>query len=840
MRIVIDMQGAQTESRYRGIGRYSRSLALAMAQNRGEHEIILALNGLFPDTVESVRAAFAGILPQENIRVWYAPTPVRACDGRNLWRGKTAQYLRESFLASLRPDVLLVSSLFEGFGDDAVCSIGEFAPEIVTAVVLYDLIPLACSETYLDPNPAYRDFYHGKLQQLKRADAWFSISGSSTDEACTLLQLDRRAITDISAACDAVFKPLEIPDWQRDALLQRFAVTRPFVLYSGGADTRKNLKRLIGAFAHLEPTLRRSHQLVLVGKIGDELAGDFKALARSRGMADDELVFTGSISDQELSQFYNLCQAYIFPSLHKGFGLPVLEAMSCGVPVIAANASCLPEVVGLDEALFDPLDENDIAEKLARVLADPGFRDRLKAHGRAQVGRYSWEQTARKALDALERVAAMATRRPAPSVDTHGLIEAVARAGGDFGEQDLQQCAAAISTNHPLPRPRTVFVDISELVQRDAATGVQRVTRSILGQLLVQPPQGYRVEAVYATTAVPGFRSAKRFTAALLGTTSDESDDPMEATSGDIFLGLDLQHHTTRAQASYLQALRARGVAVHFVIYDLLPIQFPQYWPDLHPVHSEWLHTVAQFDGAVCISRTVASELFDWLESNRPQRLRPFRIGWFHLGADIDNSLPSRGMPDDAGDVLARLAARPTFLVVGTIEPRKGQKLTLAAFEQLWADGRDVNLVLVGKQGWLVEQLVDQLRSHSELGRRLFWLEGISDEYLAKVYASATCLISPSEGEGFGLPLIEAAQLGLPIIATDIPIFREVAGNCATYFSGNDATSLARVVDDWIAQWRSGRIPDVSAMPWLTWEQSAEQLKRVVCAGEWGMQWAPL
>lgn len=114
MRIVIDMQGAQTASRIRGIGRYTLSLTQAIVRNRGRHEIIIALNGLFPDTIEPIRAAFHSLLPQENIRVWYVPGPVRECDPGNIWRREVAERIREAFLENLQPDVVHVSSLFRG------------------------------------------------------------------------------------------------------------------------------------------------------------------------------------------------------------------------------------------------------------------------------------------------------------------------------------------------------------------------------------------------------------------------------------------------------------------------------------------------------------------------------------------------------------------------------------------------------------------------------------------------------------------------------------------------------------------------------------------------------
>jgi len=174
--------------------------------------------------------------------------------------------------------------------------------------------------------------------------------------------------------------------------------------------------------------------------------------------------------------------------------------------------------------------------------------------------------------------------------------------------------------------------------------------------------------------------------------------------------------------------------------------------------------------------------------------------------------------------------------MVGTLEPRKGYTQTLSAFEKLWMQGVDANLVIVGKQGWMVEKLVEKLRRHPELGCRLFWLEGISDEYLEKVYASCTCLIAASEGEGFGLPLIEAAQHKLPIIARDIPVFHEVAGEHAFYFKGKEPDDLAKAVQKWLELYHSGQHPKSDDMPWLTWNESASQLLDIIIAGKWQME----
>ncbi|ROM29461.1 hypothetical protein BK645_10950 [Pseudomonas protegens] len=198
------------------------------------------------------------------------------------------------------------------------------------------------------------------------------------------------------------------------------------------------------------------------------------------------------------------------------------------------------------------------------------------------------------------------------------------------------------------------------------------------------------------------------------------------------------------------------------------------------------------------------------------------------MGADISGSLPSVGFPENAQAVLEQLQARPSFLMVSTIEPRKGHAQAIAAFDALWAEGLDANLVIVGKRGWLVDSLITVLEQHPALNMKLFWLEGISDEYLEKVYASSSCLVAASEGEGFGLPLIEAAQHHLPIIARDIPVFREVAGDYAFYFEGLAPQDLATSVTQWLALFSVGEHPQSVNMPWLTWEQSAQQLKQSI------------
>lgn len=837
MRIVVDMQGMQTESRFRGIGRYTLSFAQALIRNRGEHEIILALSGLFPDTIQSVRDAFHDLLPAENIRVWMAPGPVQEVDEENQERRDTAELVREAFLASLEPDVIHICSLFEGFTDNAITSIGRLDTITPVTTTLYDLIPLLNPNQYLHPNPAYSRYYERKIDHLGRAAACLAISAFSRQEGLEHLRFDDNSIINISTAIEANFHPLDIAPPVAEALQRKYGLTRPFLLYAGGADERKNLPRLIQAFAALPAHLRSGYQLLFAGKIAPVDLEHLQSQMRQAGLSDGELLFTGYVSNEELQQLYNLCHLFVFPSWHEGFGLPALEAMACGAAVIASNTSSLPEVIGREDALFDPMDVQSITAKIVEVLQSEAFRQSLRTHGLEQVKRFSWDKTAAIALRTFERLHAAANQVTLPRLgpkqaqsrllDTLGASTSVAR----LSDLDQARLCADIAQNHPpAGRIPQVLVDISELVQRDSGTGIQRVTRSILRELRANPPAGYEVRAVYSVPGSGYYRYADEFVRQLEGAHfSSEEDAIIEPQNGDLFLGLDLQPQIVPTCRDYYRRLRNLGVQVHFVVYDLLPVLMPHAFPDgTNQSHAHWLEVVLENDGAICISRAVAEELRAWMASRRaPERL-PLAINWFHLGADIENSIPTRGLPEDASDVLARIEARPSFLMVGTLEPRKGHRQALAAVEQLWRDGKDVGLVIVGKRGWEIDALATELSHHPEQGKRLFWLEGATDEYLDRLYAASACLIMASEGEGFGLPLIEAARHQRPIIARDIPVFREVAGEHAHYFSGTSADDLATALHSWLKLHSSGQAPSSAGISHLSWTQSAEQFKQAL------------
>lgn len=1244
MRVVIDMQGLQTESRFRGIGRYTLSFVRAVVRNRGDVEIVLALSDLFPDTIDEIRSAFLGELPPSAIRIWSSEGPTRECDAGNAERRENAELVREAFLASLRPDVIHVTSLFEGFVDDAVTSIGTLDTVSPVTVALYDLIPLTNQAQYLDQNPDYRIHYLRKVDWLRRASGFLAISEFSRAEGREVLQMDGALFHDVSTAIEADFTQVDVSGEASALMLEALCIDRPFVLYTGGSDGRKNLRRLIEAFARASENFHSSCQLVLAGRMPENDILDLRRHASSSGLAESDLVFTGYVSDTQLVTLYRRCACFAFASWHEGFGLPALEAMACGAPVIGAATSSIVEVIDLPEALFDPFDVQDIADRLLAVLTDADFAARLRAHGLKQAQRFSWDRTASRAIEVWREIARkhsqnrkksrrsgtklrMAMVTPLPpersgiadysadllpelsrfyeidvivdqdSVDptvlqgvstrdmqwfkanahvydrivyqmgnspfhrhvpdlmrahpgvlvlhdfflsslmawleeagaspdawsralylSHGLqaaarrqvdpaaakhdfpgsYELVAEAlcvivhsryarglldgwygktrdvsvipllkqvewsdgkpaarkklglpddafvvcsfgfldpsklnhvllgaweaagfsqdaqchlvfvgenhGGEYGGalnrqidslgsrqrvgitgfvdtatyrlylqsadiavqmrtasrgetsaavmdclsrgvplvvnangslaevysegaivlgddvtvdelagamlrlrndaalrlhlsqggrsaierfhlpdvcaeryrdviedayafspaatqlklyahlqqrtagwpmQRLKQLSRQLAETFPEPgsAPR-LLLDLTATVSTDLHTGIERVARGILAALMRQESPGLRIEPVYLdnTSGSPQYRHARDYTLRVQGAApiAGLGDDLVDPRPGDVLLALDISGaaFVAAVNAGLLARFRKVGVRAYAMLFDLLPIRMPEVFPPgADEGHRMWLEGIATLDGAVCISRAVADDMRAWLDEENIDPRHRFELYVSHLGFDIDASTPTTGLPADAPGVLTAMRARPSILMVGSIEPRKGYLQALAAFSELWNDGVDVNLVIVGREGWRgldsrarrdIPATIEMLIAHPERGHRLHWLSEASDEYLGRVYDEASCLLAASYGEGFGLPLIEAAGHGLPLLVRDIPVFREVAGAQASYFQADSSKALASAVRHWLALRSQDLHPGSAGLARTTWDEMAARIKQML------------
>lgn len=402
MRILIDLQACQSSgSRTRGIGRYSLSLAKAMVRNRQSHDIHFFLNASFGEAVLELRAIFSGLLPKENIHVWHGLHASGEYATNSEWCKRANELIREQAILELRPDLLHIASLFEG--DDAVANIGGLSQSILTAVTLFDLIPLIHADPYLE-NKYIREWYFRKLQSLKRADLLLAISESSRQEGIRYLDYPSEKIINISSAVDERFQPQEIDTLELNNVKLQYGLIRPFVMYTGGIDLRKNIEGLIQAFAHLDKEFRRQYQLAIVCSVKPPEKERLLKLGRQFGLEDNEVIMTGFVPDDDLPKLYQACSLFVFPSWHEGFGLPALEAMTLGVPTIASNTSSLPEVLGNEDALFDPHNVKAIAQKMQDVLSDKDLALSLVKNGLEQAKKFSWDESAKSALCAFEEL----------------------------------------------------------------------------------------------------------------------------------------------------------------------------------------------------------------------------------------------------------------------------------------------------------------------------------------------------------------------------------------------------------------------------------------------------
>jgi glycosyltransferase involved in cell wall biosynthesis len=828
MRIIIDLQGSQSTSRFRGIGRYTHALALALAKNYHEkHEIIIVLNGMFPETLNTMRQSFQNILRKSNIKVWKGCSPVHSSDKNNEARTETASLLRESFLASLNPDIVLLTSVIEGYNDNSIISLSKHY-NIPTAVIFYDAIPFMQPQKYIKPfGKRFEDFYHKKLEIIKNADLIFGISESSCREATEVLQIKKKKVTNISAAADSKFSPREYSHDEKSELFKKLAISKTFLLYSGATDERKNHLKLIEAFSLLPEHIKSNYQLVLAGGMPLENHIKFKDEMTRCKLSINDVIFTGRISDEEFVALYNLCYLYVFPSYHEGFGLPALEAMQCGAATIGANTTSVPEVIGREDALFNPHNAQDIANKIESVLTDETFRISLQKHSLQHTKKFSWDSSAEKVIYRIEN---WDNNKIIHNTYNHhfyqkNLIKHISKIKSS--SNDLLVISDAIAFNHSTIRKRQILVDISELIQRDAKSGIQRVVKNILHELVSSPPNGYSIRLIYATNIHKGYYYANNFVQknVFYNETPDTEDTPISITEKDIFLGLDMSPDIQIYQKDYLQYIRDLGIEVHFIIYDLLLINHPQWWPNgAKSRFKQWINVLLDVSDTIhCISEDVAIDVENYLEMYS-LTIKP-KVKFFHLGADIANATASKGLNNEASHILNLLGNTPTFIMVGTVEPRKGHKQALEAFEKIWEQDIDINLVIVGKQGWLVENFIEKLQAHPMLNKKLFWLDSISDEYLEETYKQCICLLAISEGEGFGLPLIEAAQKKLPIIARDLLVFREVAGKHAYYFPNTkDPVQLSQSITQWLTLFNVNKHPKSDDMPWLTWKESTQQL----------------
>lgn len=819
MKIAIDLQACLTDSRDRGIGRYAMSLtdAIARALCAGDG-LAIAADSVDVDRLRDLRnalrrrgcqAAVAGI-----------SYPNTAFSDLSPAVGTVAGMMRSRFLTSVRPDAVLVTSFFEVGSCYSSALDHAILEGIPTAVIAYDIIPLLFPEQYLPEGEFIAKWYRDKVEEFKRFDHFLAISEATRDDLIRELGIAPERITVIGAGLDfAIGAPDVAMDEDR---LEGLGITEPFVLMVGNADWRKNCIGALEAFAGLPPELRRTHQLVFT-QVGDDVRA---ALRGKYAHLRERVVIAGKVCDRTLGQLYARCRVFFFPSLYEGFGLPVLEAMASRAPVLSSNRGALAEVVHDKQVLFDPGAAESGVHALKRVLEDDAFRGRLLDGARDHALTFTWERCARLAIEAMCSIARARPASPSlgwrPEQAEIGAMADACIEAGPASAQMLRQGLQAIAAGGA----RRILVDITEVVRRDARSGIQRVVRNyVIGLLAARADHpAVIVEPIYWSER--GIRYARSFTRERLSVDCQGEDDEVDVQANDLLFMLDSSWWSPERFDALKQRVWSAGGEVVWMVYDLVPINVPQHCdPVMPPVFRAWLdHVVRLSDGFVCISEATRADLEAFMDRVLPKGERRPWTRSLHLGSDLESGRFSEPSSEVVA-VCQSLSTRPWLLALGTLEPRKDYVTIIAAYERLWAEGADVGLVIVGKQGWNVESFAAKLRSHPEFGKRLYWLEGISDGDVRYLLSGAAALIQASIAEGFGLPVVEAGSLGVPLLLSDIPVFREIAGDDASYFPVGNSEALATLIAKGAG---SGQWKHPQSIRTMTWRESASKLENLL------------
>jgi glycosyltransferase involved in cell wall biosynthesis len=365
-----------------------------------------------------------------------------------------------------------------------------------------------------------------------------------------------------------------------------------------------------------------------------------------------------------------------------------------------------------------------------------------------------------------------------------------------------------LKTAAPLRHPR-ILIDATQTFSYGGNTGIQRVVREIAAA------------AATSGDGLPVIIKEGRFRPYYQNSTLK---DEVEVGAGDVLLLLDSAWYKPEIYWPVLTTASQRGCHLVLGIHDLIPLQYPWATEKVAvAAFRAWLErAIPLADAIVTISRSVALDICDYLPNLKHKS--DLRVGWHHLGADFasDSSTPP------SREVVDICNRGPFFLTVGMVEPRKAHPVALSAFDKLWNAGVDVRYVIIGAYGWKAHAVRKRICEHPEFGHRLFWLQAASDVDLRHAYRHAKSLIYPSLAEGFGLPLVEAARHGAPIIASDIPVFREIGGDAITYFELLDADCLAACIRGALDEERIA-----PSFPILTWQETTAGLLALIRNGNY-------
>ncbi len=396
-----------------------------------------------------------------------------------------------------------------------------------------------------------------------------------------------------------------------------------------------------------------------------------------------------------------------------------------------------------------------------------------------------------------------------------------------------------------------IYIDCSNTYQRNFSGGISRVVKEITMNLTQLAPDEvklviYAKKDYYQFPISLQFESAKSFLSNKLGCfeksnygaklkykitaipvlywllqylrshrVNYEHLQKISLNKGDKLLLAD-SNWLSPAKKKALLSIKQKEVKIIYLIYDLIPLKQPAFFHQAHiTTFQQHIKNSLQLAyGYITISRSIASELKLLLKKENKSHLQ---VNYFYLGANILSQERARQPRKMIQDFFA--TKDPVYLVVSTIEPRKNHAFLLKIFDKLWAQGFKGKLCFVGRSGWLTAELQTNILKQVQLNKKLIWWQDISDNELQFIYQQASVLLSPTLEEGFGLPIVEALQNNLAVIASDIPTHQEISKGQATLIRVNDSEAWQKSILNYAKQEKRAL-----NYQWITWKESSQIL----------------
>jgi len=266
-------------------------------------------------------------------------------------------------------------------------------------VTLHDVIPITMPETV---GPYYRQKFLDSIPEiLDKSDAFLTVSEFSKSDICRELGIPEDKVFVSKLAAEDIYSPVD-KQLAKAYIREKYGIENDFFLYVGGFNPRKNIKSLLLAYAYMKDKLKKDYKVVILGKQGRSY-DDLVTLSHLLKISND-CIFTGFIPVDDMPLFYNAASVFVYPSLYEGFGLPVVESMACGTPVITSNVTSLPEVVGDGAITVSPDDYEAIGDNMLRLVEDEKLYADMRKKALERAALYSWDKTVKDTIEVYESV----------------------------------------------------------------------------------------------------------------------------------------------------------------------------------------------------------------------------------------------------------------------------------------------------------------------------------------------------------------------------------------------------------------------------------------------------